>query len=73
MKRTVYGVRYVNSYQDGMALSQSEHMFGSEEERAKFLAEEGLKPEDCDWDDDEGCRDGLEGWQLFSDDVTFPN
>lgn len=63
-KITVYCCRYVCGYEDGMALSSSEYVFRTAEERRKFLEE--------DYDEDEididtGKREY--GWEFSEEEI----
>lgn len=70
MKVKVYGLRFVNSYQDGMSLSQIEHLFGSKAERSVFLKTEDWDESEVYWDDEEGYQNGYEGWQAFEQELV---
>lgn len=70
-KIEIYVLRYVNSYQDGMALSQCEHHFGTREQLDKFLADDDYT-EDPFWSDEEGCANGYEGWQAYKTTIEVP-
>lgn len=62
-KITVYCCRYVCDYMDGMALSSSEALFRTKEERLDYLK---------DYDEDEIDIDTEErecGWEFWEEDI----
>ena len=61
-KIKIFCCRYVCSYEDGMALSSSEHIFRTKKERMDFVKE--YDPDEIDIDTNEHEY----GWE-FSEDV----